>query len=198
MSKTLKVILIIVVIILLIGGLYSLFGRDIFKEKENNLTAQNSDIVITEDVSLGTTLSAPKLTPLSLVLQKATEKAGFRVYYPSFIPSEIFMDKIKINITPADIELKVVDCTLGDPMSTSPWIMILEYEMDENGRASVQRQIDALETRKETTINGLSAQTGTKGIFNRVIFVTNDNTGIIIHSKNFDLEILRKIAESMK
>ena len=123
---------------------------------------------------------------------------NLNTHYPSFIPNELQIDKDSLSVNDGPRGRKIITYTLGqqtDAESDEPWITVQEQS---NSAAELNNYNLAENETALTRLNGYSLESeGRLGKFYQVVFATADNTLIRLTSKQFDLETLIKIAESM-
>ena len=123
---------------------------------------------------------------------------NLNTHYPSFIPDELQIDKDSLSVNDGPRGRKIITYTLGqqtDAESDEPWITVQEQS---NSAAELNNYNLAENETALTRLNGYSLESeGRLGKFYQVVFATADNTLIRLTSKQFDLETLIKIAESM-
>ena len=123
---------------------------------------------------------------------------NLNTHYPSFIPDELQIDKDSLSVNDGPRGRKIITYTLGqqtDAESDEPWITVQEQS---NSAAELNNHNLAENETALTRLNGYSLESeGRLGKFYQVVFATADNTLIRLTSKQFDLETLIKIAESM-
>jgi hypothetical protein len=170
-----------------------------FPTVQTQTTAEGDKIeVVNSDI--GQTVKAPLSVPVSSVTAKASEVAGFRIYCPSFIPKEFKKDMTIAHIMSTKT---MADCSLQDsmPSASSPEIMILERPIIQGEENTILKAADSLSPKQNVDINGDKGFTGTRTTdttINVVIYTTKENTAVQIQSKNFNLDLLLKVARSMQ
>lgn len=195
---------------ILVTSIGVLFATLIYFEEKGliptiQITHDNIEIIKT---FMGYTITAPTSTPVEVLFTEATKKAGYHIYYPAFIPSEIqtnggtgmhtaaFAQKIGVQLTgpsPAQIDMAVFD--LGDASATRPWISIVQLKNKQEilGKSLKEKQEILLNGNK--CIIGIDEKMDTP--YN-VFCSEKDGITIWLRSQYFRLDILVKVAESMK
>ena len=137
-------------------------------------------------------------TKLDEALLEKQPDNNLNTHYPSFIPDELQIDKDSLSVNDGPRGRKIITYTLGqqtDAESDEPWITVQEQS---NSAAELNNHNLAENETALTRLNGYSLESeGRLGKFYQVVFATADNTLIRLTSKQFDLETLIKIAESM-
>ena len=137
-------------------------------------------------------------TKLDEALLEKQPDNNLNTHYPSFIPDELQIDKDSLSVNDGPRGRKIITYTLGqqtDAESDEPWITVQEQS---NSAAELNNYNLAENETALTRLNGYSLESeGRLGKFYQVVFATADNTLIRLTSKQFDLETLIKIAESM-
>src|SRR4030042_2630988 len=200
--KTVAILSIIFIIILIVSlvwlkmSIASLQEQNKFPTVQTQTTAEGDKIeVVNSDI--GQTVKAPLSTPVSSVTSKASEIAGFHIYYPTFIPKEFKMDATLIEIMSSKTRV-VCDLSDTNPTPTSPQIMILESPLASAGENFVQKGADTLTSKQDVDINGDKGVAGTvtnsSGNFSKVIYITKDGTAVFMSTKDFNTDLLLKVA----
>jgi hypothetical protein len=171
------------------------------QQQENDTTNQQQidnvveESVVEADVVVESNLSKLELADLDEIFSEKSSEAGFKTYYPSFIPGTIHLIKDSILISDIPDLGKVLTFNLGgSPDSDLPWI-------------SVQQQVDNVNSehvlgpgeKAITNLNGYTLSNGNgAGEFYHAVFSTDDGTSIKLTSKHFNIVDLVKVARSMK
>lgn len=198
--KIISVALVIVLVILIGFFVFLKFSQNKTPTKEVQLMEGDGKVKVTQGEA-GYSVSAPLSVPISSVTNKATEIAGFRIYYPSFIPKEF---KVTANIANIVTSKTIADCTLrgSDSSPIHPEITILEKPVKSGDNNPFKGGIDTLISKQTIDINGVSGFGGTgttaDGATSRVVYITKDGTAIQMQSKDFNLDLLLKVARSMQ
>lgn len=208
MKKSIKIVVFVITAVLVTASVLYITGYLYLesKLKEEKIipsiekkTTIGGEIEVMEHM-LGITISAPLSVPVSEVAKKATEVAGFKVYYPSYVPKEIQLDQAQINISP---EKNFATCELGDAYKSG--ILIIQRSIkSESDKSNALKKIDVLEGKKEVSINDTTAYIGVltsdTNVFNKILYITPDNVFIEIraNANYFNSDTLVKVAESLE
>jgi len=205
MSKKIKIIISVIfgvafVVLLTHAGLTLYLQKEgVIPTVSEEATTEGEKITVEKNF-LGWEITAPRSVSLILLTNKAKEIANFRVYYPSFVPSEFLSDPIKINIRK---DLDFADCSLGNVgEEESKWIVVMQQPIKPDEENPLLQQARILKSEQEISFNGNEGYTGfmetAKDKFNNLIYSTKDNVAIRIYSKDFDADTILQIAKSMK
>lgn len=161
----------------------------------------NEDNIEVVNTNMGQIIKFSLSVPISTITSKASEIAGFHIYYPSFVPREFKREFAIINVVSVGAS---ADCSLSDSKQTptSPSIIILERPINSVGGDFMQKGADALTSKQEVDINGNKGIAGnvtnSYGNFSRIYFITKDETAIYMNTKDFNVDLLLKIARSIQ
>ena len=125
-----------------------------------------------------------------------SKEAGFKIYYPAFIPESLKLDETSLSISKMGETGKVVTYNLNDIKNpTLPLVFIQEQT---EGIALSPENLKEGET---AYLNGyIKTIKNDAGSFYVLLFLKDDKTSIRISTKTdvMDLDTLSKLAESMK
>lgn len=127
--------------------------------------------------------------------EKSTE-AGFKIYYPTFIPANLKLDETSLSISKMGETGKIVTFNLND--ITNPTMPLVFIQEQTEGIALNPENLKEGET---AYLNGyIKTITNDAGSFYVLLFLKDDKTSIRISTKTdvMDLDTLSKLAESMK
>ena len=147
------------------------------------------------NISLTTTNN--NIDKLSEVYKTASQDAGFHIYYPTYIPSEIAIDEKFVYSKDSASQI-----LSKDPMNINLPSITVQQSPSKITDNTIQKRLTKL-TSKETV--DLTKQKATYGIylsgnnkFYTLIFTTSDGVDIGLWSKTYTREGLIKIANSLK
>lgn len=142
-------------------------------------------------------IAKPEDSSYEDLFKTASAKAGFHIYYPTFIPANVAEDKNFVwNKTSAIITLS------KDPLNPSLQSITIKQELMNNTENSIQTRLKKLTGKESITINGRAGYYGIykagENKFETIIFSTDDGVDIGVWSKWYPKNVLVHVAESLK
>lgn len=217
MSKAKKIIFfVIIILIFLTAGIF--VGMTIYLQKQGFITTlqKNGDIMIGKN-SFGYFAIAPDFAQNEDIFAAVNKKTDFHVYYPVFIPEGVQLNKRGGifwqendpdvgTLASYNIGVPVSDSVQTDIIgidSKSPVIWVIENKIDSTKPTTMMWLTKNYTNKKQDVlINGQKGfyvmYGGTDDKAFNLVYSTNDGNAIRIWSKDFNFDILKKIAESMK
>lgn len=153
MSKTLKVILSLFgVTIILSAAIYFLvwwfYIKPIYSVKKIPVEKTGEHIKVERFLDINQVVD-PSSASLQSLFESVSEEVGFHVYYPTFVPVGLELDKTSILWDSNEQEKVLANYNLRDINSQSPWIAIVMMKTGENKENSILRRADTLKSVKE-------------------------------------------------
>ena len=142
-------------------------------------------------------VAKPEDSSYGELFKTASAKAGFHIYYPTFIPENVAEDKNFVwNKTSAIITLS------EDPLNTSLQSITIKQDLTNDTANSIKTRLEKLTAKENITINGHPGYYGIyeagKNKFETVIFSTDDGVDVGVWSKWYPKNVLVHVAESLK
>ena len=188
--------------IIVFAGILLLVGAGCAKTQKPNANApakQNNSQVIQNTKNTRppeTTITNEENTIFENAFKAKSEEAGFKIYYPAFIPENLKLDEKSLLISNISQTNKIITYNLNDAKNpTTPLVFVQEQtegmELDPN--ILKEGEADYLKGYIKTIQNDA-------GSFYVLLFLKDEKTSIRISAKTdiIDSDTLSKIAESMK